>query len=256
MKTAFFTALLVVPTILFASPWQRSADQRTILPEKVENGRNEWGVDLGAGYTQYSGNTEQTSANLEFTYFKKISENTFYINSGFIYGLSRGVVNQNQGKLVFRYDHPVTDNFKWFAFNTHAYNQFLKIDYRGTVGAGPWYDFKGENFTNGISAAPAFFYEDFKGGSSERDFWISLRNYYMMKLNETTDIGFDFFYMFRTNEPDDHLTFFQPFLETAIKPNRFSLKLSYIAESDSRPQPGVKSTDFNYYATLVIKFGE
>lgn len=260
MKKRLLTAALIssfaFSSLSLASPWQRSADQRTLLPEKLENGRNDWGVDLGIGYSQYSGNVEQTSANLEFTYFKKIDDNTFYINSGFIYGISRGVVNQNQGRVVLRYDQPVTENFKWFVFNTHAYNQFLKLDYRGTLGAGPWYDFKGEKFTNGVSAAPVFFYEDFDGFGTEKDFWVSLRNYFVYELNESSNVGFDFFYMFRANEPDDHLTFFQPFLETVIKPNRFSLKLSYIAEGDSRPKPGVKSTDFNYYATLVIKFGE
>lgn len=252
----FYLFLILGAPYVNASPWQRSADQRTLLPEKLERGRNDWGIDLGAGYSQYSGNVEQTSANMEFTYFNKMEHDSFYVNSGVIYGLSKGAVSQNQGRIAMRYDHPVTENFKWFVFNTHAYNEFLKLDYRTTLGAGPWYDFQGEKWRNGVSMAPAFFYEDFDGFGTEKDFWISLRNYYMAELNETTGVGFDVFYMFRANDPDDHLIFFQPFLETEIQPDRFSLKLSYNLEGDSRPKPGVKSTDFNYYATLVMHFGE
>ena len=239
-----------------ATPWERSSDQRTYLPEKLAKGSKDWNFDWGLGYTQYSGNIEQTNANTEFTYFRQCGKDSFYINSGFMYGLSKDVVTQNQGRLAFRYDWPVNENFKWFAFNTHAYNEFLKLYYRGTVGAGPWYDFLGEGWKNGISIAPAYFHETFKDYGSEKELWISLRNVFNYKISDTAGFGFDSFFMFRSNDPEDQLTFLQPFLETVIKPDKFSLKLSYLYEGDTRPKPGVKSTDSTYLATLMMHFGE
>lgn len=252
-----FTIASFAGPLLHASPWQRTADQRTALPEKVTaSNRKNWGLDAALGYTQFSGNVEQTSANADITYFTLGEKSSFYWQTGAIYGLSKDVVTQNQGRTVFRYDWIQTEQFKYFAFNTHAFNKFLKINYRGTVGVGPWYDFIGDNWKNGISLAPTYLYENFDGYGNEQGWWMSLRNYYIIKVSESTTTGLDLFYLFRTNDPNDQQIFFQPFLEVAIKPDRLSLKISYVGETDTRPKPGVKSTDFNYYTTLVLKFGE
>lgn len=256
LKITFSIIILLLYTAAQASPWQRGADSRTAVPEKIKGKSLDWGLDAGLGYSQFAGNVEQTSANSEITYYNKIEDDLFYWQTGLIYGTSKGINNQNQGRTAFRYDWRCESQFKWFAFNTHAFNKFLKLNYRGTLGAGPWYNFIGDNWVNGVSIAPTIFYEDFDGFGIEKETWLSFRNFLEFKLSVGNTIGTDFFYMVRTNDTADRLIYFQPYLETSILTDKLSLKLSAIIEDDSRPKPGVKSTDYNTYVTLKLKFGE
>jgi hypothetical protein len=256
MRAQWLLVGLIFCELCHAGVWDRSADQRSKLPEAVAQGREKWGADLSLGYTHNTGNVEYLNAYGGLSLFNICEKNTYYLDSSGLYVKSGKNVAQNQRRATLRVDRPQTENFKWFAFNTHAYNEFLRLNYRTTVGAGPWYDFKGNGWTNGISFAPVSFHEEFSHAPVEGYMRASFRNNFMFKISDTAFAGFDLFYMPRANRIADHYDFFQPFVETKLYKESVALRLMYTVEFHSHPQPGVRKTDTEYLTVLTFKTGE
>ena len=256
MKIALWIMVLLFTAPCLAGWWSRNSDARTRLPEDVFQTRKSWAADLSFGYNQNEGNVEQVTGFLGLSLSKLMPDYSLYFDSSMLYSRFGTLVVQNQKNAVVRVDYPVNERFKWFAFNTHAENEFLRLKYRTTLGVGPWYDFVGKDWKNGISLAPTFSYEEFFRQSIERKTTMSLRNYFVSKLNEQSTFGFDFFYVPKWDEISDYHLFFQPFFETKIYKNLVSLKLSYTLEYDNRPAQGIEKADSEYMTSLTFHLGE
>jgi hypothetical protein len=261
-KIIFKSFILIVFCLSFnfeanaQGAWDRAGDTRTALPERIFKNRKKWGVDLGLSYTEYSGNANQLSGSTQVSAFRAFEKLSYYLDGSLGYARSRGVVGQNRRHIVLRMDRKVSENFKWFAFNTHAYNQFLRLDYRTTVGAGPWYDFIGSKWKNGFSVAPTYYYEEFQRQRPNSEGGWSFRNYFTYDISETASGGFDLFYAPRMKEIADFHFYFQPFLTAKVYKDLVSLRLSYTLEYDSRPIANVRQGDRTYMTTFNFAVGE
>ena len=150
----------------------RADDLKTILPEDIFGDRKEWGVSLKLGGDSHSGNVEKKRLGAELSVFKRFNKLTAYWDTNISYlGVGEDPSSRvlNVGSTVLRLDHHFNETWRIFFFSTHAYNEFLKLDYRTANGIGPWWDYKGESFTLGVSLALAHEHENFEGGEKDNN---------------------------------------------------------------------------------------
>ena len=236
--------------------WDRASDMRTDLPENIFQKRKLWGVDLSLGYSENSGNIEQINGYTNISLFKVSGDFSYYLQGSALYSSFGESVVQNRRAATLRIDWRRTAQFKWFAFNTHGSNEFLKLNYRTTFGAGPWFDFAGKSWKNGLSVVPVVLVEQFEGQDSSNEAAVSLRNVFRYELNSVSSIGFDFFYAPRMKEVSDYHLYFQSIFETKIYRDLIFLQLMYTLEYDSRPAAGVRSADRTYMTAISFHLGK
>ena len=256
MTKLALSALLTVlaPCAWGQSPFLRGIDTRTATPESVMGSRKLWGADLGMGGAFNRGNTDVDYVSSSFDLFRSFGPATAYLSGAMVYNTFAGVRKLNRGSLTARYDHRVRGRWKAFAYNTEAYNEFLKLDYRATTGAGPWYDWELGSAKNGESLAVIHEYERFHGGLIRHTARLSLRHLSTIALSPTAQVRADFFYVPKADDFGNHRFSAELALETTIWKD-LGLKLTYLDEYDSRPQPGVKTNDIHWITSLTLHFG-
>ena len=237
------------------SPFLRGTDTRTATPESIMGQRKLWGADMGLGGAFNRGNTDVDYVSSSFDLFRVFGPATAYLNGNMTYNTFNGLRTLNQGSLTARYDHRIRGHWKVFVFNTEAYNEFLKLDYRATTGAGPWYDWEVGPTMNGTSLAVTHEYERFRGGLIQRAARFSFRNLSSLALSPTARISADFFYVPKADDFADNHISAELSLETTIW-KELGLKLAWLDEYDSRPQPGVKANDTHILTSLTFHFGK
>lgn len=218
--------------------------------------RKEWGADLAFGGSFNRGNTDVNYLNTSFAFFRAWRPSTVYLTGAMVYNTFGGRRVLNQGSLTARYDHALQGPWKAFVFSTHAYNEFLRLDYRATMGAGPWYDLALGPTRHGLSLALTRDYEKFKGGLVERSVRVSFRDISKVPISQAAELGADLFYVPKADEFGDYHLFAEISLQTMIWRDNLGLKLSWIDEYDSRPKPGVKPNDTLWLTSLTFHFGK
>lgn len=237
------------------SPFLRAPDTRTATPESLMGQRKVWGADFGLGGSFNRGNTDVDYVSSSFDLFRAFGPASGYLNGALLYNAFGGVRTLNQGSIIARGDYRVRGSWKAFAFNTEAYNEFLKLDYRTTTGAGPWYDWVLGPVQNGTSLAVIHEYERFHGGLSRHAARLSLRSLSAVAVSPTAQLRADVFYVPKADDLGDHRVSVELSVETTIR-KAIGLKLAWLDEFDSRPQPGVKKNDTHLVTSLTFSFGK
>lgn len=242
---------------LAQSPFLRQADMRTRTPEAVMSGRKDWGLDLSFGGNFNRGNVDADSLSGGFSTFKALPGATVYLSGSILYSTFGNRRIFNQGALTARVDRGLPwKNWKIFAFNTNAYNEFLRVNHRATTGAGPWYDLALGPTTHGLSLAVAHEHERFKFGSSKDRGRLSFRSLSRVPLAETAELSADFFWIPSLHDSRDQRLYGEVSLQTKIWKDNLGLRLAWIAEHDSRPQPRVRKDDTLWLTSLTLRFGK
>ncbi|MBI5631463.1 MAG: DUF481 domain-containing protein [Elusimicrobia bacterium] len=259
MKSALL--LCALTALIHQTAWAqfpslRATDTRTSTPEAVMQDRKDWGLDLAFGGNFNRGNTDVDYISGGFSAFKAWSDSSAYLNGSMIYNTFGSRKILNQGSLTARYDREIQRPWKIFAFNTNAYNEFIRLDYRSTTGVGPWYDAQWGEVKHGLSLAITHEYENFKGGLAESAARLSLRDVLRLPLSQAAELRADFFYRPKMDAIGDYHLFAEIGLETIIWKRNLGLKLAWIDEYDSRPQPGVKPNDALWLSAVTLHFGE
>ena len=190
-----------------------------------------------------------------FDTFKAWARTTAYLSGSMIYNKFNGVQVLNQGTLTARYDYALTGPWKVFVFNTNAYNEFTRLNYRETSGIGPWYDFALGATRHGVSLAGAQEYENYKGGVFHRTGRISFRDISKFPISETAQVSTDFFYIPKADEFGNYRLYGEIALQTLIWKKNLGLKLSWTDDYNSRPQPGIKPNDTLWLTSFTLHFG-
>lgn len=245
----------LAPLAQAQSPILRGRDTRTLAPETVQAGRRHWGADLTLGGISTRGNVDTNLYNGGFSLFTSKAPSSVYLSGTAIYGTKGSVRQQNQGAMTFRYDHALRGAWKAFAFDTNAYNEFLRLNYRHTVGAGPWVDLAAGPSTHGLSLAVTHEYERFEGGVREDAARLSLRTLSKIPVSELAQLTADIFYVPKADDFGDYHFYAELAFQTMFWKENLGMKVSWIEEYDSRPRPGVRRMDTLWLTSLTLRFG-
>jgi len=215
-----------------------------------------WGVDLSFGFTAYSGNVSQEILANKLSLFKDWGHIAGYV-SAYINTISSGGSKvQDKKGVTIRFDRKLSKVWKLFVFSTHSQNTSLLVDYRGQIGAGPWYDLRFLKGTHGLSIAIAYQFENYSTGERARVARIAFRYKYVQPIQKGVKAGFDFFYAPALKRFDDRRVAFFPFLKTQIYKKNVSLKISGGFEFDSEPLPTVQLIDRKIISSIEFHLGE
>lgn len=240
-----------------ADSWERTADLRTTAPELITNDKETWGFDLDAGADFVTGNSNSVSANGGLTLYKKWKNWLSYFKANAYYLAVGDPLDDvhNIGNIILRGDYYVSDVFRIFVFTTHGYSEFANIDYRGSLGVGPWIQTNSGRIKNGVSLAYVYEFENFTFGPTERTSRLSLRDVFELSLSEISSLGFDFFYAPSLQDFNDFRIRFGPYIRVGIVKDRLSLKVSALFERDNRPALGVKKNDLGVINSITFHLG-
>lgn len=216
------------------------------------------------------GNVEYEVIYSSCTIFKQILKDHFItLQESSLYRTSNDIVIFDRLNGSVRYDYLLPENWgfltedylkdRWriFAINTHAYNKFLKLDYRVTGGFGPGYPlyFKKKIETqkdgktvdtfidyieNDLSVLFIYNHENFSTGIEDDTFEVSIRNLFTWNIQEGVQIGLDGFYILSMEDGNDYRLYGKAYIQVNVYKKKVFLQLSIEDEYDNRPQEGVK----------------
>lgn len=255
---------MLIPTLASAQKLPQSSkfiadDTRTIIPEKVKGNNKDWALDLSVGGNYSQGNIEQISGNTRISALKSWKNSSVYALGDMTFIQFGGKTFQNRGSIRLRYDHHLFNkNIKFFAYNTHSYNEFISLDYRLTSGIGPWLDYNLGPLKSSSSAAIAYEREHYKSPAPiENNFRLSLRHITTLALDDHTDLGLDFFFVPKVNDFTDFRIFSMAYINFKFLQDRFSFKMAVTDEFDSRPgNTNIKNNDLAVMGTLTLHLGQ
>lgn len=240
-----------------AGPNERTADLRTLVPDLVAKDKT-WGATIGAGATSISGNTKQVIGNFNTALFRRWDSWIAYVSGQYDYLGTGDPLRRlkNLGSATLRGDYLFSPMWRWFAFTTHGYNEFQGLDYRASLGTGPWYQVSTDTFSNGLSLAVVYEFEDFQNGDFGRIGRIALRNVLSVKLSDTSAFALDFFYAPAISDFGDFRLMVIPALDVSIISNLLTLRLYATFERDMRPAPGIENNDLELGTRFSLNLGE
>ncbi|MBF0105105.1 MAG: DUF481 domain-containing protein [Deltaproteobacteria bacterium] len=248
--------LIIIPCSVQAEMYLRGEDTRTLPPEQLWGERKSWGLDFDLGGQYYKGNVDMTYLAVTSGAFKKFDRHSFYVHGNSIFQKWSGQTIFNQMQGIFRYDFSLTDKFKLFAFSTHGHNKFTRLHYRTSNGIGPWYDFFYKNIKNGVSIAPTQNSEWYISNGKDHYLSLSFRNLFELALSKHVKIGSDIFVMPRLTRWEDLQFYGSAYIQTLIYKDLLSLKLSFVDEYDTNPQPGIEKNDMHIATSLMFHVGK
>lgn len=218
--------------------------------------RQSWGTDLNLGGALNRGNVDQSYVSGDVAFIKMFSASSIYVAGALTYLTFAKKRLINEGSSTLRYDHWLSENWRLFAFTSHAYNQFLRLRYRATAGAGPWYDLHLGPTVHGLSAAVTYEYELFRHDPSENTPRLSLRLASEFPFNDIARLSVDVFYVPALPNARDVRWYGMIAFETLFWKDVLGLKLTWAGEYDSRPKPTIKKEDMVLIASLAWHLGQ
>lgn len=237
------------------SPYVRQGDVRVPMAEAVMKERKVWGTDISFGGNATRGNSRTGLINAGAAFFRSWNQSTLTLTGSALHQTASGRQLQNQGKATLRYDYKLVGPWGLFAYNTHGYNDLLRLDYRVKIGAGPWRDMLLGKARLGSGLAFAQVYERFQGGSIERTARLLLRNNVRVPISKVADLKAELFYVPAVKDFNDYHLDGEISLQTVFWKEYLALRLGWLGEYDSRPKPRVVSTDTYWTASLVFQMG-
>ena len=212
--------------------------------------------DFEVGLTSQTGNIESLIGGIGVKTFRRWDDLNIYLAGSYAHGETAGFTFMNKAQGTFRIDYGIYGNLRIFGFSTHAYNEFLKLDYRTANGFGPWWDLQRSSWSNGLSIAITWENEKWVTFANERATRLSIRNMLSVEISKTAKVGFDAFYIPNFAEWADFRLYIIPFIETTVWENKLGLKYSVTLERDNRPKLGVVKNDIQMNAAFTLHLGE
>jgi hypothetical protein len=252
----FLIAVLSSVNVLAQSPYLRASDTRTLTPDRVLLERKSWAADGRLGATLNRGNVNLLYLSGNASIAKRWESTALYVAGTGIYNTFGAREVLNQVSTVIRGDRWIAESSRVFVFTTHGYNRSTLIDYRGSVGVGPWHDFNLGPTRHGLSVAALFEHERFRDGTRESTPRGSLRWVSQIPLTDMAYLGVDFFYAPAIPQLADVRLYSEVSFETLFYKDVLGLKLSWTDEFDSRPKPGVERNDMVWLASFTYHFGQ
>ncbi len=233
-------------------------------PQEVAKGRQNWGVDMGFGGGFVQGATSDNSINGNFDVFKTLSPNRsqVYLNGQFINNAVNSVNIVNQGSLTALYNNQLflPDSFKFFVYDTEAYNNLLLLNYRTTNAVGAcWDDMRLGASRQTLSLALSVEHEDFSTARNDTTVRAVFHDELNLPISKTAKIHADFFYMPSVAAINNYRLSGEISLETLIWAQYLGLKVAWNDEYDSylRQYAPVSSLDYSVWTTaLTYHFGK
>ena len=240
-----------------------AADTRPPVPQDIANGRTDWGLDLGFGGSFVQSSASDDSLNGNFDVFKtlKPSKSTVYLDGDFINNTVNGASIVNQGALTALYNNQLflPAPFKFFIFDTNAYNNLFQLNYRATNGVGVCYDdLRWGKSHQVLSLALSSEYENFTSGMTDTTGRAVFHDEFKMDISKTAKVHADFFYMPSLAGVGNYRLSGEISLETLIWARYLGLKVSWTDEYDSylhQYAPTVSLNDSVWTTALTYHFG-
>ena len=255
-RSGALVLLLTLSCTAHAGRFERGRDTRTAVPDEVRKDTRLYNLELSFGLNLNSGNVEQIYLHGGLAFNLAWGRSNLYALSNVVFNSFNGETKRSSALGTLRYDYSLHKRFKLFAYNTHGYSEFLKLDHRYTAGAGPWLDFDLGPFRNGLSLAVTYEYEDFDGYPTEHAARLSLRHHVTCRISDHVTAGADLFVVPRVDDFLDAHVYVLFFLDTRLWRDVLKLRVTLADEFDSRPKPGVRSNDFEFITALVLSVGQ
>jgi hypothetical protein len=234
----------------------RHQDTRTLRPEDVKGSARIWKADLSFNYFETEGNIDMRNRGAGFVLFREFDRKSIYLKGDYENSTFFNSVLQDKKSLVLRYDLPTKNRRKWIFYSTYGESFFTQLDNRFTYGFGPWIDLQFGKLKHGLSLVIAKETERLllTRKTSEDTRW-SLRDVGTLALNESVNLGYDFFFIPKIGDFKDHRLFFSGHLDSKLTKN-VSTRIGFTREYDSNPPPGVKKADNQVTLGMVFNFGQ
>ena len=233
----------------------RNEDTRTAAPEKIIAPEQPWGVNASAGLMSLSGNAEYEQLTAGLAAYRKWDVYSAYFTAKAASASAFGRSIRELLSATVRADRRISGGLRAFAFTTHSRNTAILVDYRGQLGAGPWYDLKTGPVEHGISLAVAYQYERYSDSTKDINYRLAFRYLLKWKLSETASLGWDYFEAHSFKDFSDVRIAAFPFLEVSVLPRTVYLRVDYGIEHDSQPLAGIKKTDRSLTTSFEVKLG-
>lgn len=211
-----------------------------------------WFFNLSGFYIRKLGNTDNLNANLQtdISYNTNLSELEIAYKT--FYGKTAGVVNENKGTGVAKYDRYVLPRMEFFAFTQSEYNDVAKLIYRNNSGLGAKFIFfKNYFWRMDVSAAPVYQYEHYLGLEVTNTYRWSFR--YRLKVTPFEDITGNIvtFYIPKMGDFEQYRLSIDMYLQVGILA-KLSLKLGYSYSFNKNALPDTKRYDYTSYAQIGL----
>ena len=239
----------------YASP-TRHQDTRTLTPESVKGSKQKWRADLSLNYFETNGNVDMKNQGAGLTLFRDYKNHSIYLKGNYEKSKFFDIILQDKKSFVLRYDFDKVKNTKWFIYSTYGDSVFSKLDSRITLGFGRWIDLTHGDFTHGLSIVLAREHEKITNLTQDDNHYRwAIRDLASYEVNQHLEIGYDFFFIPKLGDFQDHRIFLSLYLQNKISEN-ISTKFSLTREYDSRPPIGVEKEDTQVTVSLVFQFGK
>lgn len=240
-----------------AQPFARADDTR-VRPPEVRQPVDVVGVRFTAGSTYLAGNVDNVAVNAATDIgFHLGNRYDLFVDgsAAHVFFGGKRQIDKDTGSLL--YVVKLAPHWNWFTQSTHARNRFLKLDYRGAIGGGVClHGFGGDFFEVLLVSA---------GVASEAEWWaddtreltprVPIRLTTRWPRRADVVVGTDFITTHSMRDSGDVRAYLEGYVEAKLKAKAFAIRVSATEEYDTRPRPGVRSSDFGLMTSLVIKLG-
>lgn len=226
----------------------------SFVPQKTK-GKDEkkWFYELGGFYLKKSGNSDSITSNYStiLKYNDNISESVISY-SGF-YGVNNGVVNDNKGKGIVKFDHFFIGRIEFFIFSQSDYNTVSKLFFRENCGGGiKFIAVQNIYLKTDISAAPVYQAEKYDTRSWNFHPRWSYRLRIIVHPVEWTQINIVAFYIPDFTNYRSYRTEIDLSAKIALT-TLINAKIGYLNDYNRNAIPGTSRKDVNLYGQLSLK---
>ncbi len=268
-KTFKFSLWCVVVAVCFAvltngsqvsgQVFARSDDLRPKVPERWPE-VTKYTLDLSLGGSALSGNIETRNIGGGLSLKYLVDEKREVLVEGkTTRGKFSGNVIQDKQKGSFLYIYKWKPGINLYFSSTFAKDSGTRLDSRITYGLPGicWHQLLADRFDLFlVSLHPTFESETFETGVKDSATRATLRINFENAISETATLGGDFMYIPDVSDFGDYRFYIEPYLRLSIVPQKYSFKITYAREHDSRPLPGVEENDYGIMGSFVYHLQE
>ncbi|MFK5914882.1 MAG: DUF481 domain-containing protein [Woeseiaceae bacterium] len=215
-------------------------------------------MDITVSGTSGNSVSSKVAVNTQFNW--KAPESINMALFGYQYGENKNVRNINKYFLHYRHIHKFKGRIDWEIFTQYEENEFVRLSYRGLVGAGFRYHALNHESDNAYLGFGIFQskekIKEISGLTDDGVEELTRGNFYLMskhKLTSSINYSNVLYYQPNLNEMADFRALFSAKLDFLIK-DGVKFRLSLDVEHDSQPSLTVKETDVSYMSGLLLSF--
>ena len=239
---------------VFGQVFSRMDDVRPKVPERWPEVKK-YTIDLSLGGSSLSGNIDTSNIKGGFTLKYLVDEKReILVEGNGSYATFNGNTIHDKKKGSFLYIYKWKPGINLFFNSTHAKNSGTKLKYR-TTNSFPgicWHQLFSDRFDLFLlSLAPTHESETFETAGKESTMRATVRVNFENSLSESAKLGGDFLFIPDLSNFSDYRVYLEPYLYLSVVPNKYSFKITYANEFDSRPLSGVKKNDYGLLFSFI-----